>query len=221
MEIIMELKGKKVNFLGDSITEGAGTSGPEHFYVNVFAALTGAVVRNYGVGGTRIARNTAPSENPQYDRDFNLRADEMDPDADIVVVFGGTNDFGHGDAPLGNMESRDEHTFYGALHTLCRKLYEKYPDSEIVFMTPTHRLGEDRLFNERGVRLETSLSGYVDIIKEVTRYYSIPTLDLYSMSGLTPKFDIIKEKYMPDGLHPSDAGAEILAKRLASFLRAL
>ncbi len=29
----------------------------------------------------------------------------MDSDADVVVVFGGTNDFGHGDAKLGTFES--------------------------------------------------------------------------------------------------------------------
>ena len=35
----------------------------------------------------------------------------MDSDADVVVVFGGTNDFGHGDAKLGTFESRDPYTF--------------------------------------------------------------------------------------------------------------
>ena len=33
----MEIKGKKVNFLGDSITEGVGVSSPEFKYVEVFA----------------------------------------------------------------------------------------------------------------------------------------------------------------------------------------
>ena len=31
----MELKGKKINFLGDSITEGAGTSAPEKRYFEI------------------------------------------------------------------------------------------------------------------------------------------------------------------------------------------
>ena len=31
----MELAGKKALFLGDSITEGVGTSAPEHIYLNV------------------------------------------------------------------------------------------------------------------------------------------------------------------------------------------
>ena len=31
----MVLTDKKINFLGDSITEGVGTSGPEAIYLNV------------------------------------------------------------------------------------------------------------------------------------------------------------------------------------------
>ena len=31
----MELKGKKINFIGDSITEGARVASPENFYPNL------------------------------------------------------------------------------------------------------------------------------------------------------------------------------------------
>ena len=217
----MELKGKKINFLGDSITEGCGTSCEEKNYVSVFGRLSGAEVRNYGISGTRIARQTVPSEETKFDNDFVKRADEMDADADIIVVFGGTNDYGHGDAALGTFDSRDVHTFYGAIHTLCQKLINKYPDAEIVFMTPLHRLEENRQVNSYGVRTLSPLSGYVDIIKEVTKYYAIPTLDLYSVSGLQPEVEVLKERYMPDGLHPNDAGAEIIARRLLGFLKSL
>ncbi len=217
----MELQGKKINFLGDSITEGSGTSCEEKNYVSVFGRLSGAEVRNYGIGGTRIARQTVPSNEAKFDNDFVKRADEMDADADIIVVFGGTNDYGHGDAALGTFDSCDVHTFYGALHTLCQKLINKYPDAEIVFMTPLHRLEENKQINECGVRNVAKLSEYVDAIKEVTKYYAIPTLDLYSVSGLQPEVEVLKERYMPDGLHPNDAGAEIVARRLLGFLKSL
>ena len=53
----MQLKGLKVNFLGDSITEGVGTSAPEHIYLNVLQrSCAFSLVRNYGISGTRIAR---------------------------------------------------------------------------------------------------------------------------------------------------------------------
>lgn len=217
----MELKGKTVLFLGDSITEGHGTSGPEHYYVTVFGKISGANVINYGIGGTRIARQTTPSPNPVFDGDFVKRVDDMQKDADVIVVFGGTNDFGHGDAAVGDFASRDEHTFYGAMHVLCQKLIEKYPDADIVFMTPLHRLNENATTNEYGIPDRLPLVNYVDMITEVASYYGLPVLDLFRTSGLQPKVDIIREKYMPDGLHPSDAGAEKIAKRLYGFLSTL
>lgn len=215
----MNLQGKRVLFLGDSITEGIGVSSPEKCYVSVFGKISGAEVKNYGVSGTRIARQKAITECRDWDRDFMSRVDEMDKTADVVVVFGGTNDFGHGDAKIGSFDSRDEYTFYGAMHILCTKLINKYPDAEIIFMTPLHRLGEEDRVNSIGRINEVPLSRYVDIIKEVAGYYGLRVLDLFHTSGIQPNVDIMREKYMPDGLHPSDAGAEKIANRLYEFLR--
>ena len=45
----MEISNKKINFLGDSITQGVGVSARENKYVEVFARkFSPAVVRNYG-----------------------------------------------------------------------------------------------------------------------------------------------------------------------------
>ena len=138
----MELKGTKINFLGDSITEGAGTSSHDKMFTMLIEREYGAICQNYGIGGTRIARQKTPTEE-KWDRDFISRVPEMDNDADIVVVFGGTNDFGHGDAPLGTMSDRTPYTFYGALHCLYTALIEKYPGVPIVVLTPLHRITED------------------------------------------------------------------------------
>ena len=212
----MDLKNKKVNFLGDSITEGVGVSSPELKYVDVFAREYGAIVRNYGISGTRIARQiNGDPNNHGCDYDFCLRAPEMDPDADIVVVFGGTNDFGHGDAPFGTMADRTPETFYGACHTLMTTLIERYPTAEIVFMTPLHRECEER---EEG---REPLSSFVRAIKEVAEFYSLPVLDLYAMAGIQPQLEAHKTAFAPDGLHPNDAGAKRVADRLGAFLKAL
>lgn len=211
----MEIKNKKINFLGDSITEGVGTSAPEYRYVNVFARkFSPAEVRNYGISGTRFARQTQPSANPRFDLDFCLRVSEMDEDADIVVVFGGTNDFGHGDAPLGSFTDRTPYTFYGACHTLMRSLIERFPNATVVVMTPLHRAVEES-------PNKAPLSTYVSIIREVAEYYALPVLDLYKMSGLQPQVEINRKLFVPDGLHPNDAGAEKIADRLGNFLLGL
>lgn len=222
MVIIMELKNKKINFLGDSITEGVGTTEKEHIFLNVIGNNESAVCRNYGISGTRIARQQNKEPNNPFDNDFCARFPEMDKDADIVVVFGGTNDFGHGDAPIGNPEDRTPDTFYGALHTLYSGLITMYPESVIMVMTPLHRCNEDNPRGDGGKPENVgTLKKYVDIIREVAEFYSLPVLDLFALSGLQPRVPVIQEKYIPDGLHPNDAGHKIIASRLTAFLKAL
>lgn len=218
----MELNGLKINFLGDSITEGHGASSKENTYWSVLGRNTGATVRGYGVGGTRFALKSIPSANPRHDLDFLMRAREMDKDADAVVVFGGTNDFGHGDAPIGCFEDRTQSTFYGACHVLFDYLINTYPDATIVVMTPLHRCNEDNTRGDGFKEVESvALWRYVEIIKEVAAYYSLPVLDMWSVSGIQPRVPILKQKYCPDGLHPNDAGHALMAKRLEGFLRTL
>ncbi len=214
----MELKNLKINFLGDSITEGHGSSSPENCYVSKVAEYTGALCRNYGIGGTRIARQQEPSEIAQFDFDFCQRVADMDPDADVVIVFGGTNDYDHGDAPIGEFADRTPDTFYGALHTLYTSLIEKYSDSYIIVITPLHRIDEDVIHPCKG-GVKAPLKKYVEIIREVAEYYSLPIIDLYAMSGMQPEIPIIKEKFMADGLHPTDLGHKIIAKKVVAFLK--
>lgn len=214
----MNLTNKRIAFLGDSITEGVGVSSSDKKYVKVFKNLTGCQAFNYGISGTRIARQKGKyGLDEKFDYCFLDRVDTMIYDADIIVVFGGTNDFGHGDAELGSIDSRDEFTFYGALHSLANRLIARYPDALIVFMTPLHRTTENDLVNEVGLPRKALIS-YVTAIRQVCEYYSFPVLDLYANSGMQPNVPTIREHFMPDGLHPSDSGAVRIAERLAAFL---
>ena len=95
----MDIAGKTVAFLGDSITEGVGASCVENRYTDVFARLTGGVALNYGISGTRIARQKVVTED-LFDRDFNMRVEEMDASADVVVVFGGTTTHPSANLPI-------------------------------------------------------------------------------------------------------------------------
>jgi len=217
----MELKGLKINFLGDSITEGHGASDLSKCFVSLMASKYGVIARNYGIGGTRIAIQKKPSEWAIHDKYFGSRVEEMDEDADMIVVFGGTNDFGHGDAPIGTPDDRTEDTFYGALHCLYVKLIEKYPTSKIIILTPLHRTNEDSVIGDAKPAPVATLKEYVEIIREVAEYYSLPILDLFKDSGLQPKVPVIQQMYMPDGLHPSDAGYELLASQIAAYIKSL
>ena len=198
----MELEGKIINFLGDSITEGSGASCAENIYHAVFKRLSGAAeVRNFGIGGTRLAKQNTPSENPKYDEHFSVRADRMPNDADLVVVFGGTNDYGHGDAPFGEFTDRTPQTFCGAVHYLFRGLIEKYPTKPIIIITPMHRI-HDYKPNSSNQKV---LKDYVDVIREAAEMYSLPVLDLFASFGICPDIPEQKEAFCPDGLRPNDA----------------
>lgn len=219
----MKLLNKKINFLGDSITEGCGTSGPDAFFTTLIKRNHGlAEAKNYGIGGTRIARQTVSSPNPITDMDFCLRMCVMEKDADAVVVFGGTNDFGHGDAPIGQPSDRTPYTYYGACHVLCQGLKELFPNSVIAIVTPLHRCGEN---SPKGDGSRTTvcppLSEYVRILKEVAEDYNLPVLDLFSAGILDPNDARVKTELVPDGLHPNDEGHKILAEKIAEFLISL
>ncbi|MBQ8525008.1 MAG: SGNH/GDSL hydrolase family protein [Clostridia bacterium] len=213
----MELKGKKVNFLGDSITEGVGTSCEAAMFPNIIAKEAElAVARNYGVSGSRIARQKLAEGEGRDPRDYCERFEEMDDDADIVIVFGGTNDYGHGNADFGGDSDRTPDTYCGAVHYLMEGLLNKYPTADIVFLTPIHRDGET-IRNMHG----RVLKEYVDEIRVAAEQYSIPVLDLFASGGIYPQFEGQKKALCPDGLHPNDAGNLKIARRIISFLKTL
>ena len=213
----MELSHARINFLGDSITYGCGADSPEKGFVSLIAQETGADCRNYGVIGTRIARQKQPSECSAFDEDFCQRAEKMDVCADAVVVFGGTNDFGHGDAPLGSDADRTPDTFQGALHTLFSSLMSLYPGKPILIITPLHRLSENNRRKDNGC----ILLDYVQMIRKAAEEYSLPILDLYAYAGLQPRVTAIQQTLMPDGLHPGNLGHQVIAHRIIKALENL
>jgi len=210
----MDLKGKKAVFLGDSITEGVGVSDISKGYVNlVKEGLELSEAYNRGISGTRFAHQSVPSEEASFDKDFISRVAELPTDVELVVVFGGTNDYGHGDAPFGEFTDRTGNTFCGACHVLFESLVNKYFDKQIMIITPLHRQFEE----ENG----KSLSDYVAMIRKVAEFYSIPVLDFYAMSGIQPQLEVIRDAYCPDGLHPNDAGNKLMAGKIINFVKNL
>jgi lysophospholipase L1-like esterase len=221
----MVLNGLTINFLGDSITEGIGTSSEEHIYHAILKRTANLkLARNYGISTTRYALQKGtpwrPKDNYFDVNSFCERYAEME-DADVVVVFGGTNDYGHGDAKLGCFSDRTADTFYGACHCLYSGLVKKYLGKPIVIMTPLHRIGEAKNTGAAKQIAYGTLHDYVQIIREVAEYYSLPVLDLYATSGLQPEIKEIQETYMPDGLHPNDNGHAVIAQKLKAFLEML
>ncbi len=215
----MRLENKTVCFLGDSITYGHSASAKEKCYVSLFAAAhPEATVHNFGISGTCIAKHKAPVINMDF-LNFETRIDDMPQHADLVCVFGGTNDYGRGDAPMGKFGDTTSDTFYGALRALSLALINKYPTARIVYFTPLHRSYKEALaVRDDG---EWTLDDYVRAIKENAAYFAQPVLDLNAISGIQPQVPILKERYTADGLHPNDAGYEKLFRIVNKFIENL
>ena len=210
----MELKNKKINFLGDSITQGCCATTEARGFVEVMKRMYDlAAARNYGIGGTRIARQLGVYDWTRSDGDFCSRYKEMDPDADIIFVFGGTNDHGHGDAPFGCDRDRTTDTFHGACHVLFAGLKEAFPTALIAVATPLHR-------GEEGPKagFGATLADYVRVIRDIAGQYGLPVLDLFETSAINLE---TLDTLTTDALHPNDEGHAILAREIGEFLQGL
>ena len=225
----MELKGKAINFLGDSITFGVGVSDIENNRFDNIICREYALAKrnNYGEGGTRIAHQRRPSPNPRFDLCFCGRAYKMSTSADAVVVFGGVNDYLHGDAYIGEPTDTTPETFCGAVNFLMNMLKDRFSGKPIVFMTPTRSCfkgdSDEGLSGYPCEKMPDAapLKRYVDIIIEAGKRNGIPVLDLYRNLPINPNIPEDFEKYTIDGLHLNDEGHKLVAKMLGEFLSEL
>ena len=211
----MKLEGMSICFLGDSITQGVGCSANSKTFHQLIAKeyrLKRAY--NYGISGTRIAPQKKPTcDCLMQDLNFCLRAQAMDRQADAVVVFGGTNDYGHGDALLGTVENHDPETFCGAVHHLIDILQGIYTGKKIVFILPLHRRDERNPETPEGKILQD----YVEPLRAICVERKVDIIDLFTINPLDPN----DRDLVPDGLHPNDKGHEILAKVIGEALTKL
>ena len=211
-------EGKKTVHLGDSITQLAA-NGTKKYYQYLQEWLPLGSVKQYGISTSTISSGNGAYE-PFVDR-YHL----MDDDADLVTVFGGTNDWGRTETTKGEFYgtggtvNKDATTMYGACHTLFEGLVNKYTNrgAEIVILLPIQRVGQDVPNATTGMTLKE----YTEVIKEVAHFYSLPVLDLYNEGGMNPNLAEVKTKYFADNTHPNDVGQERIAHRLLGYLRAI
>ncbi|MFC0462113.1 SGNH/GDSL hydrolase family protein, partial [Enterococcus villorum] len=79
-------------------------------------------------------------------------------------------------------------------------------------------------YNENG-QLNTNDVGatqedYVQAIKIIAQFYSVPVLDMFAQSNMNP-FITSHEKWFGDGLHPSNEGYLRIAKQIHHRLEIL
>ena len=233
---INEWSNKKCCFIGDSITQGTGTTTGNRYY-DYLQILRNIIPVHYAVGGYKMIDCYSLAQQMFNDQGQNL---------DAIFIFAGTNDF-FGNTPLGEWytETQEEiiinsntqatttrtkrnfiindTTFKGAINKILSYLKEKYPTKQIIIMTPIHRgyakfsatnIQYDELY-QNGIGLY--FEDYINTILEVGKIYSVPVIDLYHNSGLFP-LDSNYAQYFAnsntDMLHPNALGHQRIAQTI-------
>jgi len=197
-----------INILGDSITEGYALENVTDGYAYQLGNFPGIQVNNYGLSGSAVAGNNV-------DR-FLDRYPDMESGADIILVLGGTNDYkgaGDGSTSLGLPGSQNPLDFYYGYGSMIAGIQKKFPDSQLVLVTPITRDGYQQK-NMYGY----ALKDYAHAIMLMGKAYKVPVIDLFH----NKKVDFAGNwDYLSDGLHPTPAGHKLMAQEIYDSLKNL
>ena len=218
----MKTKNKSISFLGDSITAGANASSDNKAYPQILIKKGG--FSHYfidALGGTRIAKQKKPSTLERFDKDYIFRLEKWNKSADLILILGGTNDYGHGDAPFGELTDTNPYTFCGAVNTLFNLVEKKFPNSTIVVILPLKRLNDDNKWGEPGAKEHevASLDEYSSVIEKVATKKDFYVCNLRKYKKLNPNIKKYNKKFFTDGLHPNDFGHKLLAEKILQFIK--
>ena len=236
-ELQSQWKGKKVAFLGDSITDRIHVGCTKNYW-NFLAEILGVDAYVYGKIGWRMDGVLKQAESLSR---------EVGSEIDAIFVWAGTNDY-NGSVPRGSWYetndedvmrstgmarlsrrkvSLDEKTFRGRINRLLSYLKHAFPRQQIVLVTALHR--GYATFGPKNIQPDETfpnllgdyIDDYNDDIRMAGRIWSVPVLDLYEKSGLLPNEDA-HICYFHDGrtdrIHPNTNGHLRLAKTMAYWM---
>ena len=218
IQLKKQYSGKKWVVVGDSLTEDNSTTTKHYF--DYVAEKTGISTINMGVGGTGYMRGK-----PTHQA-FYQRISSIDQTADVVTIFGSFNDlnypalgFDSMEEALGNYDDDTDATISGCINLTIENLQTAIPLVRLGIVAPCP-WASTRPFQSNALL-------YVDRLKKIAEYHSIPFLDLWRGSNLRPwDADFRALAYTKDlgqdnnpvGTHPDETGHAILAPKFEAFL---
>lgn len=226
---ISPLRGKKVLVVGDSISTDS--------YGNYTKWVT--VLKNNGFFPSDVLNSSQHATGfvaqytgeGQSNNDFIDRITAIaDKDSyDLVVVFGGINDYIQS-IQMGESGQDKDTYFKPAVDYFFEYLVKNFTQARLVVLSPlrTHNIWK----NTAGGSQTTGhyQTEYADYIREVAKKYCLPVLNLTEESGFCPFVDEFKNKWTlipsgytsADGVHPNAAYQEnYLAPMIKGFLSGL
>lgn len=228
---------KSISVMGDSISTDNYVTNPEKVYWKRLSNTCDLKRIGKSIqGGTCIMTGLRPNHAVPFTsqtRWSNLFSNGATGDyPDIILIFGGVNDFGttpaDGDvflkyAELGTMSdigSDDPSlSFYAAYSYLLRKLIETYPNVQIICCTPIKMWAyEGRLTsyypltNIHGLKMED----FVQAIKDCARTYGAQVVDLFNDY---PANQTNYLSYHKDVYHPKEEGYAVIEELILNAIK--
>lgn len=238
-------QGKRVGYIGDSITDPNCYGDKIKKYWSFLQEWLGITPYVYGVSGRQW--NDVPRQAEK------LKSEHGD-EVDAILVFMGTNDYNNG-VPIGEWFTEKKEkvmaahgeakklvtrvkrtpilsndTYRGRINIGISRLKQLFPDKQIVLLTPLHRSLAN--FGDTNVQPDESyqnscgeyIDAYVQSVKEAGNLWGVAVVDFNAVTGLNP---MVEEQLMYfydkdfDRLHPSTKGQERMARTLMYQLLAL
>lgn len=242
--------GKKIAFLGDSITEFGN-------YPSEVGSALGLTVLNLGLGGTRMSYHelegygglsgykladaiatgvytdiiaaaeylkvNAGDDNTAI---VNLIAATDWSTVDYLVVGYGTNDF-NGVRPIGTLNDKtsDGSTFYGSINYFIETILTAHQQLKIILTTPIWRArtksDPDGLNPLGSDATDNTIGLFVkDYAEAIKNSANKYHIECLDLHSKSGINHLTAAKYIGDGVHPTVDGYSLLAKKLSGFLRA-
>jgi lysophospholipase L1-like esterase len=183
------LQGKRIVFLGSSVTYGAAAGGTS--FVDFLAARDGVVAIKEAVSGTTLADDASDSYLSRLRRlDSGLKPD-------LVVCQLSTNDASQG-KELGEVSGSyeigdfDTHTVAGAIEYVIAYVRDVWGCPVMFYTSP--RYGSERY------------QQMVDSLLRVQDKWGIQLIDMWDDASFNDISDEQRSLYMADDIHPTKAG---------------
>lgn len=212
------LSGKKWVAMGDSITVGGSYADSIGSYAKILSDKYLATLELQAQNGARVHREAdgVTASSVLSERYLNITTTSPD----LITIAGGVNDpikpenTPDGTNHLGTMADRTNRTFYGALHVLLSGLRDKFPHARIGYIAPIPNIYGHYDSNDPNNIYWIKYKA----IRDVCEYYAIPVWNGCTQFGAHPSDTDWKDAYMPDGLHPNNAGHQWYANRVEDFI---
>lgn len=211
----------KITIMGDSLTTAANLSEEErakYAYPVILQQILGCKeVVNLGIGGSSVSRAGSYA--------MVERWQDIPTDTDILIIFGGSNDclfenkwqFGH----IEYNKRMKEETFCGDLDELTSKIEWIYRDHneenyvKMLYINPPSTILNDGVYaTDPGNMVHQKT--FAEAINAIVPAYSFEVIDLYNNNILNSHDRDVNEQFVPDGIHMSPEGYQILAEHIAS-----